>query len=209
MKKYLFCSAMVVAVVSAAALAIADSATAPPAGEPQLPQGWTMEDAQAMAEAGTPGEMHKKLAADIGTWKCKTSMWMAPGAPAMESEGVSKVTPLMDGRFIQVDMSGEIPGMGPYEGRGIYGYDNVGQKFVAVWFDNHSTGMMRGEGELSDDGKTITWEFVGNCPITKTPIKMRDVETVTGPNTKTLESFGIPPKGTEEMKMMRIEMTRE
>jgi hypothetical protein len=208
MKKYLFCSAMVAA-VSAAALAFADTATAPPAGTPQLPPGWTMQDMQAMMEAGTPGEMHKKLASEVGTWKAKTQMWMAPGAPPMESEGVSKVTPLMDGRFVQVEMSGEMPGMGPYKGLGLYGYDNNDQKFVAIWLDNHGTGIMQGEGELSGDGKVLTWEFTGYCPIAKAPIKIREVETVTGPNTKTIESFGVPPKGTEEMKIMRIELTRE
>jgi hypothetical protein len=209
MKKYWLCSAVVVVAVSAAALAIADSASAPPAGQPQLPAGWTMEDMQAMTQAGTPGEMHKKLADGAGTWKAKTQMWMAPGAPPMESEGQSKVTPLMDGRFVQVEMSGEMPGMGPYNGLGIYGFDNVGQKFVAIWLDNHGTGIMKGEGELSDDGKVITWEFTGNCPITKGPVKMREVETITGPNSKTIETFGIPPKATEEMKIMRIELTRE
>jgi len=212
MKKYLLCSALFAALAATAsvtAIALADSASTAPAAEPQLPPGWTMQDMQSMMEAGTPGEMHKKLASEVGTWQAKTQMWMAPGAPPMESAGVSKVTPLMDGRFIQVEMGGEMPGMGPYKGLGIYGFDNVAQKFVAIWLDNHGTGIMKGEGELSDDGKVLTWEFTGNCPITKAPIKIREVETVTGPNTKTIESFGIPPKGTEEMKIMRIELTRE
>ena len=102
-----------------------------------------------------------------------------------------------------------MPGMGPYSGLGIYGYDNVSEQFVSTWIDNHGTGMMNGTGQLSDDGKTLTWEFTGNCPITHKPITMREVDTVTGPNTRTLEMFGTPPKGTEEFKMMSIEMTRE
>jgi hypothetical protein len=38
---------------------------------------------------------------------------------------------------------------------------------------------------------------------------MREVETTTGPNTKTLEMFGTPPHGGDEYKMMSIELTRE
>ena len=83
------------------------------------------------------------------------------------------------------------------------------KKFVSIWLDNMSTGMMTGTGELSEDGKTIDWEFTGNCPIEKGPVTVREVETITGPNTKTLEMFGTGPKGDEEFKMMSIEMTRE
>ena len=38
---------------------------------------------------------------------------------------------------------------------------------------------------------------------------MREVETITGPNTKTLEMFGTDPKSGKEFKMMSIELTKE
>jgi len=216
MKKRIWMVVVVVATFGAAALfsavASADSTTdAPAAGaaEAPLPPGWTQEDMQTMIAAGTPGEMHKLLADGIGTWRCETTMWLTPDSEPISSQGVTKVTPLMDGRYIQVEMEGEMPGMGPYRGRGVYGYDNVSQKFTAVWIDNCSTGMLIGTGELSDDGKTITWTYTGNCPLKKGPITMRDVETTTGPNTKTLESFGPDRKTGEEYQVMRIELTRE
>jgi hypothetical protein len=189
----------------------ADTADAPDAApaEPQLTPGWTMEDMQKMMAAGTPGEMHKKLADDVGTWRCKSKMWMTPEGEPVESEGVSVVTPLFDGRYIQVDMNGEMPGMGPYHGHGIYGFDNTAQKFVAIWIDNFSTGMMTGTGELSEDGKTITWTYKANCPIQDGPITLRDVETTTGPNEKTIETFGPDRKTGKEFKMMQLELTRE
>jgi len=61
---------------------------------------------------------------------------------------------------------------------------------------------------LSKDGKTLTWTFECNCPLTKKPVTMRQVETVTGPGKKTLEMFGAEPKSGEEFKMMRIELTK-
>jgi len=194
------------------AVAIADSAAdSPPAGqgEMQLPPGWTAEDMQAMMAAGTPGKMQEYLAGDAGTWRGKTTMTMYPGAEPATSECTSTVTPIMDGRYVKVEMAGEMPGMGAFTGFGIAGFDNVSQKFVSTWIDNQSTGIGYGTGELSPDGKTLTWEFNFNCPITKKPTVMREVDTVTGPNSKTLEMFGPDPKTGKEFQMMTIELTKE
>jgi hypothetical protein len=177
--------------------------------EPKLPPGWTEADMQACMLAGTPGEMHKHLAQAVGTWHGKTTMWMAPGAEPAKSECTSTVTAVMDGRFTRCEVTGEMPGMGPYSGFGIYGFDNVSQKFVSTWIDNHSTGIMNGVGELSSDGKVMTWNYKFNCPVTKKPAVMREVETITGPGTKTLEMFGTDPKSGKESKMMLIEFTKK
>ncbi len=55
----------------------------------------------------------------------------------------------------------------------------------------------------------MTLNYNHNCPLTKKPTVMREVETVTGPNTKTMEMFGIDPKGGKEFKMLSINLTRE
>jgi hypothetical protein len=67
---------------------------------------------------------------------------------------------------------------------------------------------MTGTGDLSSDGKTITWNFLYNCPIAKKPVAMREIETTDG-NSKTLEMFGADPKSGKEYKMMRIELTKK
>jgi hypothetical protein len=175
----------------------------------QLPPGWTMEDVQACMAAGTPGEMHKHLLESVGSWDGKTSMVMAPNAPAIESTCTTTVTSIMDGRYVQVDVAGEMPGMGPYKGMYIYGFDNVSQEFVATAIDNMGTGVMHGTGELSADGKTLTTNYTYNCPITKKPAVMREVETITGPKTKKLEMYTNDPKSGKEYKMMTIELTKK
>jgi hypothetical protein len=219
-KKEMKTKIVVAALVAACGLALvagsrtlADSTTSsdqPAAGAEgmQLPPGWTAEDMQAMMAAGTPGENHERLAQDVGEWTTKSQMWMQPGTEPMTCECTATVKPIMDGRYVEVAMKGEMPGMGEFKGVGIYGFDNVSQKFVSVWLDNHSTGIMNGTGEASDDGKTITWNYTGNCPITKKPIQIKDVETVTGPGTKVIESFAPDRKTGEVYKMMRIEMTK-
>ena len=192
--------------------AIADKAKdTKSAGQPEfkLPPGWTAEDMKACMVAGTPGEMHKHLAKGVGDWEGKGTMWMSPGAEPIKSESQLKGTSIMDGRYVKCEMSGECPLMGPMKGLGIYGYDNVGGKFQCTWIDNHGTGMMIGTGELSGDGKTINWTFTASCPITQKPTTMREVETITGPNTKTLEMFASDPKSGKEFKMMKLELTKK
>jgi len=192
----------------AGTLAIAD---APKESTPEfkLPPGWTQADLEACIAAGTPGEQHTYLAKDAGEWVGKSRMWMFKGADPMEAECTSTITPVMDGRYIKVEMKGDMPGMGPFSGFGLYGFDNVSQKFVSTWIDNHNTGIMHGEGELSDDAKTLTWKYTCNCPLTKKPTVIRDVETRTGPDTKRLESFMADPKSGEVYKMLSIEFTRK
>src|SRR5699024_11900 len=126
------------------------------AKQPQLPPGWTEDDVKAMVMAATPGDMQKHLTKDAGTWLGKNTMWMGPDAEPIHCDSTTTITPVMDGRYIKGEFSAEMPGMGPYSGFAIKGYDNVARKFVATMIDNQSTGIMTGTGELSPDGKTLT-----------------------------------------------------
>jgi hypothetical protein len=101
-----------------------------------------------------------------------------------------------------------MPGMGPFQGFGIYGFDNVSRKFQGTWVDNFGTGMMVGTGELSSDGNTLVWEYTYNCPIARKPVSLRGVERYTGKDTMTLEIHGADPKSGKKFKMMEINFTR-
>lgn len=188
-----------------------DAKHAAPAGQPemQLPPGWTSEDMQACILAATPGKMHEHLAKGVGVWQGKSTSWMSAGSEPMKAECTSTITAMMDGRYVKCELAGDFPGMGPFQGFGINGFDNVSQKFVSSWVDSASTGMMTGTGELSADGKTLTWTYKFNCPIQKKPVTMREVDTYTGPNSFTLEMFGPDAKTQKEYKMMSIEFTRK
>lgn len=181
---------------------------APSASEMQLPPGWTPEDMQKVIKASTPSKMHQFLLEGVGEWKGKTTMWMLPDSEPVTSDCRMKISPFMDGRYIKVEIDGDMGGMGPYKGFGIYGYDNVTEQFVSVWVDNHSTGIMNGTGKRSADGKTITWTHNYHCPLTDKPSALREVSTSTGEKTRVMEMFGVDPKTGKEFKMMRIEFTR-
>src|SRR4051812_10434596 len=125
--------------------------------EMKLPAGWTEDDVKACVMAATPGKMQAHLAKDAGTWVGRCTLWMGPDAEPMSCDTTRTVTPIMDGRYVKIEIAGEMPGMGPFSGLGIYGYDNVTGKFVSTSIENQSTGIMNGTGELSPDGKTLTW----------------------------------------------------
>lgn len=209
-----FVTTLIAAVGLAALIGAPQIATAAEASGPtsqpemKLPPGWTAEDMQTCMAAATPGKMQEHLTKDVGTWEGKNTMWMAPGVEPTTSDCKLTVTSLMDGRFAKYEMNGEMPGMGPYHGGGVAGYDNVAQKYVAVWIDNQSTGIMTGTGDLSSDGKVMTWNYTTNCPLTKKPTTVREVDTYTSPTTMKFELFGIDPKSGKEFKMMNIEFAK-
>jgi hypothetical protein len=185
----------------------AKPAAAPQGEKPSIP-GMSDEDMKACAEAGTPGPQHALLARSAGTYSGKCTMYMQPGADPMRSECTVTVTPIMGGRFVRWESSGDVPGMGPMQGSGTYGYDNVGKQYQANWITNCGTGMMNGTGEVSEDGKTITWSYMYNCPLTKGPAKLRDVETHPSADTINVTTYG-PDATGKEYKMAEMMLTRQ
>jgi len=179
-------------------------------GQPEmpLPPGWTEADMQACMASATPGEPHQMLAKAAGTWHGKVQSWMAPGTEAMKSECTNTVSMMMD-RYQKSEIQGEMPGMGPFHGFGVYGYDNVTKQYVFTWVDNCGTGIMNGTGELARDGKTLTWKGTYNCPLRKGPAPIREVQKFTGPDSMELEMYGNDPKSGVEYKMMHIAFTRK
>jgi hypothetical protein len=161
---------------------------------------------QACEIAGKPGAEHAKLVEGAGVWSGKTTCWMM-GPEAQHGTCTTTVTPMFDNRFVKIEYSGESP-MGPFKGVGFYGFDNVSKEYQATWIDNCSTGMAMGKGEASSDGKTMTWTYTYNCPMTKKPTTLREVHTKTGKDTETIVMWGTNPETGEEMKMMESTMTR-
>jgi hypothetical protein len=72
------------------------------------------------------------------------------------------------------------------------------------------TMLMNLTGELSSDGKTMTWNTKFMCPMTKQDTWMREIERTTGPDTMVMEMWGPSMDGSgKEAKMMEIAYTRK
>lgn len=194
----------------------ADKAKAPapkptaaqPAGQPPMtPEMQKMME--AYMKAATPGKEQAVLTKGVGTWECKCKSWPGPDQTPQEWTATTVISSMMDGRFTHAEVKGDVPGMGPFHGAGVYGYDNVAKQYQSTWLDSMGTGMMVGTGTLSADGKTMTWTYNFTCPITCKPAVMREVEHFTSDNETKMEMFGPDPVSGKEYKMMEMTSTRK
>src|SRR5262245_21579950 len=107
------------------------------------------QDMQKWMQYMTPGDMHKMLAKGAGSWKAKTTFWMAPGAEPVVSDATFTGEMILGGRYLMSKYSGNMMGM-PFEGIAIEGYDNAGKMFVSTWVDNMGTGIMNMQGKYDE-----------------------------------------------------------
>jgi hypothetical protein len=117
-------------------------------------------------EAATPGEAHKKLNVLVGTWDVTSQFWMeGPDKAPMTTKGKAEYKWILGGRFLQEDFSGEMMGK-PYNGIGLFGYDNMNKKYTSLWIDNTSTAMYTGEGTSDATGTVFTYFGKTDEPMT-------------------------------------------
>lgn len=130
-------------------------------------------------DAATPGDAHKVLDNFVGSWETESSVWMdGPDKPPSVTKGSAEVKWILDGRFVQQDMTGEMMGM-PMTGTGISGYDNFKKKYTSFWIDNTSTAMFASEGTIAKDGKVLTYLGKMDEPSTgEKDKKVKYVETI-------------------------------
>lgn len=149
---------------------------------------------------------HKMLASLVGSWTTKTTAWMGPDQPAMESTGTCEQTMLLGGRYLRQEYSGEMMG-DTFTGINLIGYDNHTKKYVSTWIDSMSTGIYYFEGTASEDGRVITQESSLDDPV-RGPIMWRSVTTIIDENNMKYEMY-ITPKGGAEEKVMVMVVTRK
>jgi len=167
-------------------------------------------DPQAMMEVYTklaaPGEQHKQLASLAGSWTTKTKEWMEPNKPPTESTGSAEMKILLDGRFLQQELTGQMMGQ-PFSGIEITAYDNLLKRYVTSWMSTMGTGIFTMEGTASTDGKTITLKGRHAEPGGGY-MKHRAIWKIVDSNTQTFDMYGAHP-GEKEWKMMEMTYTRK
>jgi hypothetical protein len=167
-------------------------------------------DPQAMMEVwkqlAMPGEPHKLFASLAGSWATTTKEWMEPGKPPTESTGTAEMKMLLDGRFLQQEITGDMMGQ-PFSGIGINAYDNLRKKYVTTWIDTLATGIFQMEGTASADGKTITLRGSHSEPGGG-KMTHRAVWKIVDSNTQSFDMYGTH-QGGKEMKVLEITYARK
>jgi hypothetical protein len=164
-------------------------------------------DMAAMMAAGQPGEHHKHMAFQEGSWNVKGQFWMAPSAPPMESDGTATFKWILDGRFMQQKYSSQFMGM-DFQGIGTTGYDNMGKKYMATWTDNMTTSIMSETGQCDGSGKKTEWKGAMADPASGQMVSTRTEQIVESNDKFSLMSYGTGPDGSE-FPIMKLVYTRK
>jgi hypothetical protein len=159
--------------------------------------------------------MHKFLAERVGTWDGQCTFWMDPSGEPDKSTCTTTITPMMGGMYFKDETVGTMNDFDKkpmrFEGFGLMGYNNGTKEFESTWCDNMASMQLHFKGKLSDDKKTLTLEtgtYV--CPMMGGETWMREVETITGPDSFTLEFYGPDMTGkSKEFKAGEIKYTRK
>lgn len=155
----------------------------------------------------TPNEYHKFLETLAGRWQANVKFWMEATSVPQESEGTSEANMVMGGRFLEQKFTGTFMGQ-PFEGRGIYGYDNLRKEYTSIWFDNMATGIMTSAGGLDANKKVMTEEGSMSCPITDEEHRWyKAVTTIIDPDHYTYETF-MRDAAYQEFRAMFISYSR-
>lgn len=187
---------------------------APAAAKPASNPAEDADMMKQMMELSKLNDNHKLLAAMNGSWTTDSKMWMAPGAPPMQSTGTATRKPIMDGRYFIEDFAGKVPMPGPdgkmkemsFTGMSINAYDNVKKKFLATWMDSMSTGIYLAEGDYDPATKTFTYNGEAEeVPGMKT--KVRQTVKVIDNDHHVFEYF--ESRGADYVKTMEIAYTRK
>jgi hypothetical protein len=152
----------------------------------------------------SPGEHHHHMNALVGRWNCAIKGWQE--GQEVTSTGTATMEWMLGGRYVRENFKSTMMGM-PFEGAGVFGYDNVKGVHCSVWIDNMSTGLMVGEGSCSEGGNVITDTAQYMDPMTGTAKKVKSVMRVVSKDELLFTMYDVDETG-KETKSMEITYTR-
>jgi hypothetical protein len=160
---------------------------------------------EMMAKAATPGEHHKKLEPLVGKFEAKVTSWTDPSKPPLQSTATAERKWILGNRYVEEQFSGTFMDQ-PFTGIGYTGYDNVGKKYVSIWMDSMSTGVMDMKGTATGNAISETGSMVD--PMSGKPMNLKSKMTITDNDHHKFEMWGPAPDG-KMFKMLEITYTRK
>lgn len=166
----------------------------------------SVADARAWEQYMSPGEAHKMLAQENGTWNCEMSIWMEPGSKPEKATVTAEAKMIMGGRYQEMAFKGTMMGM-PFEGKGTTGFNKVNNEYTSTWIDNMGTGMMVSKGAYDETARAINFKGEMVNPMDGKLTAYREVYSIIDANTRKMEMFDT--KNRQEFKSMEILMKRK
>lgn len=196
----------------AAAIAVAGTVFAAFAvDEPSKPGGGARAAAQAPAEKAkmTSKDALDYLAADVGDWDAKITLWMRPGAKPIESIATMTARPALDGKFFETEIHGQFgPEMGSakWSSRSFTGFNETTGEFEAVRLASTQGTMIVVRGTLDAAKKVL--DLKGEYMLMGARATNRDVITRISPDQTKIETF-MSFGGSPEFKGAEMVLTRK
>jgi len=166
----------------------------------------TAEVNRAWAEYMTPGEMHKLLAEETGTWDVTMTYWEGPDAAPETATATANINMVLGGRYQEALYNGKMMGI-DWQGKSTVSYNNKTGTFTSTFIDNTGTGMMVATGHYDEAVKAIISTGEMADIVTGKPVKFREVYTFVDSKTRKMETFD-KKEGVKEYKGMEIVMKR-
>lgn len=162
--------------------------------------------AKAWQDYATPGEPHKIMAEEAGTWNCEMTFWYEPNGKPEKATSTANVKMILGGRYQESDYKGTIMGS-PFEGKGTLAYNNITKEYTNTFIDNMGTGMMVGVGKYDEASKTIEIKGEVVNPGTGKKAPYRELYHIVDATTRKMEMFDT--KNGAEYKSMEIVMKKK
>jgi hypothetical protein len=153
-----------------------------------------------------PVREHEMLKEHVGTWRVECTYFMDPSQPPMQvtaTETIEMLGPFWTRSLFRADLGGFM-----IEGSATVGYDPEKGKWVSTWIDNGMPHLFYFEGDLDEEAGALEMTGKGPSPIDGNPTTYRTVETVVGPNERTVDMYYTLPTG-DELQMFAYRYTRK
>ncbi|KUJ61076.1 hypothetical protein AR687_14160 [Flavobacteriaceae bacterium CRH] len=161
---------------------------------------------KAWTAYATPGNSHKMMADEIGTWNCDMTFWMEPKAKPEKATSTANIKMILGGRYQETNYQGKMMGQS-FEGKSTLAYNNASKEYTTTFIDNMGTGMLVAIGKYFENTKSI--EFKGDMinPLNGKKTPYREIYTIVDAKTRKMEMFEV--KKGEEYKSMEIIMKKK
>ncbi|MEL1255556.1 DUF1579 domain-containing protein [Flavobacterium sp. DGU38] len=161
---------------------------------------------KAWAAYATPGDAHKLMAEEVGTWNCDMTFWSQPNGKAEKAASTANIQMVLGGRYQETSYQGNIMGQ-PFEGKSTLAYNNASEEYTTTFIDNMGTGMVVAMGKYDEKTKSIELKGEMVNPVNGKKTPYREVYNIIDSNTRKIEMYDV--KNGSEYKSMEIVMTRK
>ena len=152
-----------------------------------------------------PGPEMQPLKSNEGIWDAVMEVWVDPGLPPQLGKGTENSKMECGGLWLVSDFQGQMLGR-PYQGHGVYGYDQNAKHYTGIWVDSLQSYVASFQGSYDTKAKTLTmWTETANQ--NGAMVRWRGVTEWKDDNTRVWTAY-TPGSDGKEFVSMRITYKR-